>query len=83
MQILEDQSLVDLSLSHFEVTTQLAAVEDTVKRLETGKMTLIVESDPADARVYVDDLLLEGLTQMVTPNLANKEFRALLLIRLR
>ncbi len=77
VQILEDQSLVDLSLSHFEVTTQLAAVEDTVKHLETGKMTLIVESDPADARVYVDDLLLEGLTPLVIPNLANKEFKVM------
>ncbi len=69
----EDGSLVDLSLSNFVVNTEApkdtVAVQDTTPRLKEGDAVLVVESYPPDARVYVDNVMLEGLTPLVIPKI--------------
>jgi len=79
VQLTEDNSLVDLSLSNFQVNSE--APKDTTKSdeptLKVGRAVLVVTSDPADARVYVDNVLVEGLTPLVIPNLEAKKFHVM------
>ena len=77
IQLIENDSLVDLSLTDYEVHTVLkkdtAAVKDTTPVIAKGRSVLAVSSYPADARVYVDNVLVEGLTPLVVSDISDKK----------
>ncbi|HSQ42870.1 MAG TPA: PEGA domain-containing protein [Fibrobacteraceae bacterium] len=72
VQLTENDSLVDLNLNNFEVTTK-ASVDtlsnDTTPTLAKGDASLIVNSFPQNSRVYIDNILMDGITPLVVPNL--------------
>jgi len=75
VQLTETGALVDLSARDFQVTNE--APKDTTKvvapTLKQGQAILLVQSNPPNARVYVDNILLDGLTPLVVPNIDGKK----------
>jgi hypothetical protein len=77
VQLTESDSLVDLNLSDFEVlsappadTTQVVVIPT----LKKGNATLAISSFPPNSRVYIDHILLDGITPMTVPELKPKKY---------
>ena len=75
VQLTEDSSLIDLTLNSFEVHSE-NPVDTTLvvlPKLQAGTASIKVLSFPLDARVYVDDILMEGLTPLVISQVKGKQ----------
>lgn len=80
VQLTEDGSLVDLSLTDYLVKTDApkdSVVQDTTPQIKEGGAMLVIESYPSDARVYVDNIMLEGLTPLTIPKIDAKKHQVM------
>jgi len=71
---LENDSLVDLNLSDFippepEPETPVDSLIEKKPEVARGKAAVLVKSEPAGARVYIDDILQEGVAPLLVDSI--------------